>query len=272
MKRIHLEIALGTLFVIASAVLLIIMASEEPARLARFEVEQRAEQIEFGALVFETNCTNCHGSHAQGIPGKAPCLKCPEFFSDRLGEVGWGGSLEDYVVSVVTTGRQVSTRPALYQGEGTGVPVMPTWSDQFGGPLREDQIRAVAAFIVNFESWAAEPEAPEAYPTPLFSVDVNDPIAVGRVAFVQYGCVGCHTVEGLSTATTGPVMNGIATRAAIREGYESAEDYILTSIQNPGDYVVEGFNDGVMPINFGEIISEEDLTNLLAFLMTLTEE
>ena len=60
MKRIHLEIALGTLFIIASSVILILMASEEPARLARYEVQQAASQIEFGAGVYEANCTSCH--------------------------------------------------------------------------------------------------------------------------------------------------------------------------------------------------------------------
>lgn len=267
MKRIHLEIALGTIFIILSSVVLIAMAAEEPTRLARFEVEQSAEQIEFGAAVFETNCTSCHGSHAQGIPGKAPCLRCPELFETRLSEVGWEGSLEDYIVSVVSTGRQISTRP-VYQGEGKGAPVMPTWSERFGGPLRDDQIRAVAAFIVNFQEWA---EDPAAVPTPLVAVDVNDPVALGRVAFVQYGCIGCHAINGLSTATTGPALDGVATRAEEREGYESAEDYIRTSILSPSDFVVEGFNDGVMPQNFADLISDTDLENLLAFLLTLTE-
>ncbi|MBI3159492.1 MAG: c-type cytochrome [Chloroflexi bacterium] len=268
MKRIHLEIALGTIFIILSSVVLIVMAAEEPGRLARFEVEQRAEQIEFGAAVFEINCTSCHGSHAQGIPGKAPCLRCPELFASRLAEVGWPGSLEDYIVSVVSTGRQVSTRPALYQGEGKGPPVMPTWSERFGGPLRDDQIRAVAAFIVNFQGWA---ENPEVVPTPLVAVDINDPVSLGRVAFVQYGCIGCHAIDGLSQATTGPALDGVATRAETRTGYESAEDYIRTSILNPGEFVVEGFGDGIMPTNFSELISEADLENLVLFLLSLTE-
>ncbi len=268
MKRIHIEIALGTLFIIASSVILILMASEEPARLARYETQQLASQIEFGAAVYEVNCTSCHGSHAQGVPGKAPCLRCPDLFEGRIAEVGWQGSLEDYIVSVVTTGRQISTRPGLYQGEGQGPPVMPTWSDKFGGPLRDDQIRAVAAFIMNYEEWAANPEA---VPTPLFVVDSNDPIALGRVAMVQYGCTGCHTIQGLSEAVTGPVMNGIATRAGTIAGYASAEDYIRASILNPNEYLVEGFNEGVMPQNFGEIIPAADLDNIVAYLLTLTD-
>lgn len=268
MKRIHLEIALGTLFIIASSVILILMASEEPARLARYEQQQLASQIEFGAGVYEVNCTSCHGSHAQGVPGKAPCLRCPDLFEGRIQEVGWQGSLEDYIISVVTTGRQISTRPGLYQGEGQGPPVMPTWSEKFGGPLRDDQIRAVAAFIMNFEDWAANPEA---VPTPLFVVDSSDPVALGRVAMVQYGCTGCHTIDGLSEAVTGPRLNGVATRGESIEGYSSAEEYIRASILNPNEYLVEGFNEGVMPVNFGDVLPEVDLENIVLYLLTLTE-
>ena len=155
MKRVQTQIILGILFVLVSAGLLAAMAVKEEDRLTTYVEEQRAEQIEYGAGVFETNCTGCHGEYAQGIPGKAPCLRCSDLFTNRLKEVGWGGTLEDYIVSVVTTGRQISTRPELYQGEGKGPPVMPTWSEQFGGPLRADQVRAVAAFIVNFQPWPA---------------------------------------------------------------------------------------------------------------------
>jgi cytochrome c5 len=269
MKKVHLNIVLGTIFTLVSVLILVLMAADETDRLARFETEQAAEQIEFGALVFETNCTACHGTHAQGVPGKAPCLRCPEFFNARLDQVGWGGTLEDYVVSVVTTGRQISTRPELYQGEGLGPPVMPTWSDQFGGPLREDQIRAVAAFIANFQEWA---ENPEQVPTPLVAFDPGDPASVGRAKVVEYGCTGCHAFPGLSEAVTGPNQAGLVTRAEGVPGYESAEDFIRESILDPNAVLAEGFNADVMPQNFGELISEEDLDSIIAYLLTLTEE
>jgi mono/diheme cytochrome c family protein len=269
MRRVQTEIILGILFVLISAGLLAAIAVKEEDRLSGYEEEQLASRIEYGAGVFETNCTGCHGEYAQGIPGKAPCLRCDELFSSRLDEIGWGGTLEDYIVSVVTTGRQISTRPELYQGEGLGPPVMPTWSEEFGGPLREDQIRAVAAFIVNFEPWAMDPEL---VPTPVFAFDPDDPTALGRLVFVQMGCIGCHTVAGLSEATTGPVLDGVATRGETRKDGYTAEDYIRESILDPGAYVVEGFDNGLMPVIFGETISEEDLDNLVAFLLTLTEE
>lgn len=268
MKRLHLQIALGALLVFLSGGILTSMIIQEEDRMALYESQQIAEQIEFGAAVFETNCTSCHGEYAQGIPGKAPCLRCGDFFTSRLEEVGWEGSLEDYVVSVVTTGRQVSTRPGLYQGEGKGPPVMPTWSDDFGGPLRDDQIRAVGAFIASFESWAFNPEL---VPTPAIEIPPDDPIALGRVVFVLQGCIGCHTISGLSDAQTGPVLDGLFARAGDRVPGLTAEEYVRQSILEPGAYVVEGFEDGVMPTNFSELIPEDDFESLIAFLSTLTE-
>lgn len=267
MKRIQLEIALGTLFVIASATILLIMGLQEEDRLARYEGTQLAEKIEFGASIFETNCTSCHGSNAQGTPGVAPCLRCEDFFTTRISEVGWGGTLEDYVVSVVTVGRQVSTRPALYVGGGS--PAMPTWSEKFGGPLREDQVAAVAAFIVNFEPYALG-EVP--IPTP-FAVEVvsDDPIARGRLLFSSSGCVACHTVSNLSSGTVGPVLNGLATRGGDMVAGLTVEEYIYQSVMDPSAHVAEGFADNIMPKNFGEILSEDEINDLVNFLLSLED-
>lgn len=267
MKRVQLEIVLGTIFVLLSAAIVIILGVQEPQRLADYEVQQRAEQIEFGASVFTTNCTRCHGSQAQGITGVAPSLRSEEFFTQRLTEVGWAGSLEDYIVSVVTTGRQVSTRPELYAGATGTRPVMPTWSEQFGGPLRQDQIHAVAAFIMNFEPYALgqvatmEPLAPLA--------DESTPEGRGQAVFLQAGCAACHTISGISSGNIGPVLDGLATRAATRVSGLTAEEYIHQSIVEPSAYVVEGFTDGVMPQTFADVLTEEQIADLVAFLLTL---
>ena len=84
MKRVQLEIVLGTILVLLSAAIVIILGIREPQRLADYEVQQRAELIEFGASVFVTNCTRCHGSPAcvmsTSSPGGLPKL---------VGKVAW---------------------------------------------------------------------------------------------------------------------------------------------------------------------------------------
>lgn len=264
MKRIQIEIVLATIFVLLSAVLVIIFGLRENQRLSDYVVEQRAAQIEFGASVFTTNCTRCHGSQGQGIPGTAPSLRSEEFFTQRIQEVGWQGSLEDYIVSVVTTGRQVSTRPDLYVGGG--IPAMPTWSEKFGGPLRDDQIRAVAAFVMNFEPYALGQVATA---VPLGPVaDESTPEGRGQVVFSTAGCISCHTLSGISTGTVGPVLDGIGENAGTRVDGMTAEEYIRQSVLDPSAYIVDGFADGVMPQNFAEVLTEDQINDLVTFLLS----
>lgn len=262
MKRVQLEILLGTILVFLSVGILIYLGLDEPERLTQYEAQQQAREIEFGASVFEANCTRCHGEQAQGT-GIAPCLRCEELFTTRLEEVGWEGSLEDYIISVVATGRQVSTRPELYPGEGK--PAMPTWSEKFGGPLRDDQIRAVSTFIMNYEPYALG-----LLPTPQgVVIEGVDP---GKVVFSNAGCTACHTISGFSQGVVGPALDGIGTRAGtVIDGY-SAEEYIRESILDPNAYIVEEFDADVMPQNFSDILDDQALDDLVNYLLTLTEE
>lgn len=267
MKRIQLEIVLGTILVLLTTAMVLVLAFREPQRMGQYEVQQRAGLIEFGATVFTNNCTSCHGSQGQGVAGVAPSLRDEHFFTERLAEVGWQGGLEDYIVAVVTTGRQISTRPQLYAGMTGTTPVMPTWSEKFGGPLRDDQIRAVAAFIMNFEPYALG-LVPTAVPVgPV--VDESSPEGRGQVVFAAQGCTACHAISGISTGNVGPALDGLAGRSGDRVADLSAEEYIRQSILDPNAYIVEGYAEGIMPQNFGELIGEDELNDLVAFLLTL---
>jgi mono/diheme cytochrome c family protein len=80
-------------------------------------------------------------------------------------------------------------------------------------------------------------------------------------------CAQCHALAP-DTVVIGPSLAGIATRAATRvDGYD-AEAYLERSILAPGDYIVEGFAD-TMPTNFGKELTSEELTGVVAYLMTL---
>lgn len=80
-------------------------------------------------------------------------------------------------------------------------------------------------------------------------------------------CAQCHALTP-DTVVIGPSLAGLATRAITRiEGY-SAEEYIEDSILFPKDYIVEGFSD-TMPTNFGKDLTSEELSAVVAYLMTL---
>lgn len=266
MSRIQVQIFLGILLVIATSVLLIVVGFNEEQRMAEYVDAQNAQAIEVGAKLFETNCSGCHGPQGEGIPGLCPPLNDAYFFTDRLTEVGWSGALDDYIVSTVSSGRMTSTRPDQYAGQGR--PAMPAWSEQYGGPLREDQIRSIAAFVMNWEATAVEGVTLEAPPTPTLAPEqVDDPVARGQRVYLDNGCGGCHTIEGLSAGVVGPPLTLIGDVATTRiDGY-SAEDYIRESILHPNAFVVEGFPENVMPQTFGETIAEPALDDLITFLL-----
>jgi mono/diheme cytochrome c family protein len=266
MNRFNLEIILGTILIALTSIILIIYGLNEEDRMAEAGLAHQAQAIEVGAGLFENNCTGCHGTKGEGILGLCPPLNDKNFFEARMKEVGWAGSLEDYIISVVSSGRATSTRPDQYAGQGR--PAMPAWSDEFGGPLRPDQIQDLAQFILNWESTASGEVVIEPLPTPTLSPeDQNDPVVRGQQVFLNRGCTGCHTMEGLSTAVVGPNLTKIGSVAATRKSDLSAEEYIRESILNPSAYLVEGFQDNLMPKNFGELIPATELDDLIAYLL-----
>jgi mono/diheme cytochrome c family protein len=60
---------------------------------------------------------------------------------------------------------------------------------------------------------------------------------------------------------------GIAERAAARRPPLAAAAYIYESITHPTAYIVEGFS-GAMPQNYPERLSERELGDIIAYLLT----
>lgn len=85
-------------------------------------------------------------------------------------------------------------------------------------------------------------------------------------------CSTCHTIEESllfnPSRTSGPALNGIAERAAERIPGMSAEDYLRQSIVDPHSYVVEGYDD-LMFADYGRFLDEQELADLIAYLLTL---
>lgn len=79
-------------------------------------------------------------------------------------------------------------------------------------------------------------------------------------------CFTCHTVGG--GKLVGPDLAGVADRAGERVPNQSAEEYVRTSILDPGAYVVEGFPDA-MPRNLGRQLTSAEIDGLVAYLLTL---
>ena len=268
-RRIQIEALLGALFILISSLLLLFVGFRENRALASAEVEQKAEKIEVGAVLFTTNCARCHGDNGQGLIG--PPLNDAHFFTARLNEVGWEGGLEDYVISTVAGGRIVSSRPDRWPGEGFGY-AMPPWSQEYGGPLRPDQIEDIAIYVLNWEEEATAGIVIDvgSEPPPIS----DDPLARGKNVYVSQGCGACHTIDGVSAGVVGPNFNQIGAISATRiDGY-SAEEYILESIINPNAFIAPECPNGpcvenLMTQTFGDTIAEPQLADLIEYLLSL---
>jgi ferredoxin/cytochrome c2 len=88
---------------------------------------------------------------------------------------------------------------------------------------------------------------------------------------VNAGCRICHSLTK-DERIIGPSFYGIADRAGERIPGMSAEEYLRQSILDPNAYIVEGYPEGQMIQNFGDILTEEQIQDLIAFLMTLEEK
>ena len=212
----------------------------------------------------------------------------------RLAQVGWGGDLHGYVVTTLIHGRPGSLN--VWPNSAGG---MAAWSQTAGGPLREDQIEDIAAYILNWNrgsGWTQENFiAVQQYGKPLADGSLPSepppPPAGDNVAGIlqrwaaegivgsevsgadlyenEYKCTDCHRSGASAPDTVGTWTRVQTERLTIEQfaGY-SGEMYLIESIVRPNDYLVDGYNSGVMPENFGIRMQDQHLADIIAFLMT----
>ena len=98
-------------------------------------------------------------------------------------------------------------------------------------------------------------------------------------AMTRTGCNSCHVTTGLpvvDAAMLGPDQTNLGAIAGTRrEGY-SAEEYLREAILDPSAFIVEECPLGqclqVMPVNYGDLLTEEELDAVVAYLLSLTTE
>lgn len=84
--------------------------------------------------------------------------------------------------------------------------------------------------------------------------------AVGAEVFASAGCGSCHTFAAAgATGSVGPNLD-----ESLAPGDDEAA--IEEMIVDPNAEIAEGYSEGLMPANFGESLSAEELADLVAFL------
>jgi cytochrome c oxidase subunit 2 len=108
-----------------------------------------------------------------------------------------------------------------------------------------------------FQAWVAAQRVVPAAPA------VGSPEATGRQMFQKYGCIGCHTVAGVSSGLIGPSLTHVGSRTTIAgASMMNTEQHLRDWIGNP-----PAMKPGSMMPNMH--VSAADLTALIAYLQSL---
>ena len=87
--------------------------------------------------------------------------------------------------------------------------------------------------------------------------------AEGEEIFAAQGCGSCHTLAAANASgTVGPDLDKLS---------NTSEAYVRQSIVKPGAVVVKDFPDGVMPTDFGDKLSPQELDALVKYLLESQE-
>jgi mono/diheme cytochrome c family protein len=129
--------------------------------------------VEVGQELYSQSCASCHGEFGEGGPNPS-----------RAGDIIFPISTAEYLKT-----RDDSTiRAIIAQGQPNYG--MSPFGSTFGGPLEDEDVDAVVAYI---RSWEADP--PVELP-PEIVIDVEDTVALDTKQIYDQLCSQCHGLDG----------------------------------------------------------------------------
>lgn len=82
------------------------------------------------------------------------------------------------------------------------------------------------------------------------------------------GCITCHSLEP-GVVIVGPSQSDVGARAETAVEGMSAEEYLRQSIVEPNAHLAEGFGPDLMHQTYGEELTNTQINDLVAFMLTL---
>jgi mono/diheme cytochrome c family protein len=184
-----------------------------------------------GRVLFETKCGSCHVMAQAGTSGvTGPNL------DDAFAAAREAGGFDSATVEGIVEAQVESPRPS----NGNPMASMPAHI------VEGTDLDDVAAYVGKYAGVpGAAPPKVEGGP--------------GAQVFAGNGCGSCHTLAAANSGgTTGPDLDEVL------PGQPESE--IQESIVDPNAKIAQGYPAGVMPENFEETISPEELKQLVEYL------
>jgi cytochrome c oxidase subunit 2 len=156
---------------------------------------------------------------------------------------------------------EMGQKQDLVPGIDTSIVITPTRTGTFALVCTElcglghSTMRAVVRVLSqpDFDAWVKEQQA---------GGGTGDS---GAAVFSSAGCGGCHAFAPAGTnGAIGPSLDDLAA-AAEKAGVEPAV-YVKESIVEPNKVLASGYATGVMPANYGETLSAEEIDALVTYL------
>jgi len=112
----------------------------------------------------------------------------------------------------------------------------------------------------DFDAWVESQKA----------LAVENPALLGQQLASQYGCAVCHSTDG--SKKVGPTWSGLYdSQVKLADGtqVEADEKYLAEAISDPNLQIVNGFQPNVMPATFGQILDQNQINALIAYIESL---
>jgi len=210
-----------------------VLTSEQLDALVAYTLSTAGGSVlEIGQELFEENCTSCHGD---------------------FGEGGENPSRPDDIIAPISTAEYLKTRDdhtiQLIISQGQPNFGMSPFSSAFGGPLDDDQVDALVAYI---RSWEDDP--PVELPP---DVIIHGDLSLEGSEIFDALCYQCHgpTTEGFRQ---GPSL-------AVPDFQEARTDQEIFDSINLG-------HEATSMIAWGEILTSEQIAQLVDFIRNLPPE
>ncbi len=206
-----------------------ILTDEQIDALVAYIVEAAgAPDLVAAQALYEQNCTSCHGNLGEG--GLNPA---------RAGDIIAPISTAEYL----RTRDDQTLRAIISQGQPNFG--MSPFGDSFGGPLNDEQVDAIVAFM---RAWEANPPVD----LPPEVSEVPQPTASGREVYAQL-CSQCHGQRG---------EGGIGTALGAPVWQAANQDTAIFDAINLG-------HEATAMIAWGEILSSQQIEQLVKHIRTL---